>query len=37
MYPNALPWWLQWIDGSVILLVALVIYFLYKARNSGGN
>lgn len=25
MYPNALPWWMQWIDGRVILLLVLLI------------
>lgn len=31
MYTNALPWWLQWIDGSALLLIALTIYFARKA------
>lgn len=25
MYPNALPWWLTWIDGRVLLLLTLMI------------
>ena len=25
MYPNALPTWMQWIDGRVILLLVLLI------------
>jgi hypothetical protein len=37
MYPNALPWWLQWIDGSALVLVALLVWALYKARTSGGK
>lgn len=24
MYPNALPWWLTWIDGRVLLIVLLI-------------
>jgi hypothetical protein len=35
MYENLMPWWLQWIDGRVILLLAVTIYFLNKARTSG--
>jgi hypothetical protein len=34
MYTNALPWWLQWIDGSALLLIALLMWALYKVRNS---
>lgn len=34
MFTNALPWWLQWIDGSALLLIALLMWALYKVRNS---
>jgi len=34
MYTNALPLWLQWIDGSALLLIALIAWALYKVRNS---
>lgn len=37
MYPNLLPWWLTWIDGKVILLIALTVWAIFKARTSGGN
>lgn len=35
MYENALPIWMQAIDGRVILLVLVIGYFLNKARTSG--
>ncbi len=31
MYENLLPWWLVWIDGRVLLLLTLTVYFARKA------
>lgn len=34
MYTNALPWWLQWIDGSALLLIALLLWALSKRNGA---
>ena len=33
MYLNTMPWWLQWIDGRVILLLAVIIGINLWIRN----
>ena len=41
MYPNALPWWLTWIDGRVLLLLTLTIgawvFYWLSLNDADGN